>query len=90
MLSILAVSTAVYFGLKYSQTKKTRDLILSGVFSGLLGISYNYSFVLISFSLFLILIIQKSLNKKIILNWLLGAIPFIIILFLFFYIIFSF
>lgn len=81
MLSILAVSTAVYFGLKYSQTKKTRDLILSGVFSGLLGISYNYSFVLISFSLFLILIIQKSLNKKIILNWLLGAIPFIIILF---------
>jgi len=81
MRSILAVTTAVYFGLKYSQTKKSRDLILSGIFSGLLGISYNYSFILISFALFLILIIQKSLNKKIIFNWLLGAIPFVIMLF---------
>jgi len=81
LLSILAVTTAVYFGLKYSQTKKSRDLIMSGIFSGLLGISYNYTFVLISFSLFLVLIIQKSLNKKIILNWLIGAVPFIIILF---------
>jgi len=85
LLSILAVTAAIYFSLKYSQTKKKSNLILSGLFSGLLAISYNYSFVLISFALFLVLIIKKSLNKKIIFNWLLGVIPFIIILFVYNY-----
>jgi len=85
MLSILAISTAIYFGLKYSQTKNKKYLIFSGIFYGLLTISYNYSFVLISSALFLILIIKKSLNKKIIFNFLLGAIPFIILLFIYNY-----
>jgi len=85
MLSILAITTAVYFGLKYSQTKKKNNLIFSGLFFGLLVISYNYSFVLVSFALFLILLIKKSLNPKIIINWFIGVIPLVILFFIYNY-----
>ena len=85
MLSILAITTAVYFGLKYSQTKKKKNLIFSGLFFGLLVISYNYSFVLVSFALFLILLIKKSLNPKIIINWFIGVIPLVILFFIYNY-----
>ena len=85
MLSILAATTAIYFGLKYSKTKNSKYLTLSGFFYGLLIISYNYSFVLISFSVFLLLLIKKFLNIKIVINWLYSVIPFLVLLFVYNY-----
>jgi len=81
ILSILAMTTALYFGLKYLKTKNTKNLIFSGLFYGLLIISYNYTFVISSFAFFLVLVIKKSFDKKIFFKWVLGVIPFVLILF---------
>ncbi len=85
MFSILTIISSIYFGLKCSSLKKTKNLILSGIFYGLFILSYNYSFVLVSFVLFLVLIFKKVLNKKIITYWFIGVIPFISLFFFYNY-----
>lgn len=81
MMSILAMTISFYFGLKYFQLKEKKYLTLSGLFYGILILSYNYTFVVSSFALFLVLLITKNFDKKTFLKWFVCIIPFIVILF---------
>lgn len=85
MMAVLAMMISFYFGLKYSQSKKQNYLILSGLFYGILAISYNYTFVVSSFAVFLVLLFTKNFDKKIFFKWVLYTIPFALLIFVYNY-----
>lgn len=78
MMSILALTTSFYFGLK-------KNFVWSGIFYGILILSYNYSFIVPSLAVFLFLLIYQKFEIKLFLRWVVWVIPFVLVLFVYNY-----